>query len=75
MAKTIESSIAIKAAERSDSDGAEEMPLHGAVPMRSKYFGTATMWTELFGVRLHSLHHVPDFRFQPLKGACLLQHG
>ena len=56
--KTKETGIAISAAERSDSDCAEEIPLHGTPPMRSKYLGTTTMWTELFGVRLHSLHHV-----------------
>ena len=56
--KTKETGIAISAAERSDSDSAEETLLHGAAPMRSIYLGTTTMWTELFQVRLHLLHHV-----------------
>ena len=56
--KTKETGIAIYAAERSDSDCPEETLLHGTAPMRSIYLGTTTMWTELFGVRLHSLHHV-----------------
>ena len=59
--KTKETGIAISAAEWSDSDSAEETLLHGTAPMRSIYLGTTTMWTELFGVSLHSLHHVPIF--------------
>ncbi len=60
--KTKETGIAISAAERSDSDCAEEILLHSTAPMRSRYLRTTTMWTDSFGVRLHSLHRVPDFR-------------
>ena len=49
----IESRIATNAAERTDSDCAEEIPLHGAAPMRPKYLGTTAMWTVPFGVKLH----------------------
>ena len=34
--ETIESGIAINAAERTDSDCAQQMPLHGAAPMRTR---------------------------------------
>ena len=71
--KTKETGIAIGAAEWSDSDSAEKTLLHGTAPMRSIDLGTTTMWTELFQVRLHLLHHVPDFRFQPLKSGRVLQ--
>jgi hypothetical protein len=50
----IESGIAINAAERTDSDWTEEIPLHGVTPMRPKYLGTTAMWTVPFGVNLHS---------------------
>jgi hypothetical protein len=50
----IESGIAINAAERTDSDCAEEISLHGAAAMRSKYLGTTAMWTGPFGVRAHT---------------------
>jgi hypothetical protein len=50
---TIESAIAINAAERTHSDRAEEIPLHGAAPMRPKYLGTTAMWTVPLGVRFH----------------------
>ena len=73
--KTQETGIAISAAERSDSDCPEKTLLHGTAPMRSIYLGTTTMWTELFEFSLHSLHHVPDFRFQRLKSSRVLQHG
>ena len=43
--------------------------------MRPKYLRTATMWTESFGVRLHSLHHVHPvtirFRMCVKQGTCL----
>ena len=54
MFEPIESGIAINAAERTDSDCAEEILLHGAAPMRPKYLGTPAMWTRPFGVRAHN---------------------
>ena len=67
--KTKETGIAIDAAERPDSNCAQKMLLHGTAPMRSIDLRTTATWTESFEVRLHSLHHVPDFRFRQLKAA------
>jgi hypothetical protein len=51
----IESGIAINAAERTDSDCAQEIPLHiGPSAMRPKHLGTTAVWTVPFGVNLHS---------------------
>ena len=50
----IESGVAINAAERTDSDWTEEIPLHGATPMRPEYLGTTAMWTGPVGVGLHA---------------------
>src|SRR5579862_2935047 len=50
----IESGIAINAAERTDSDCAQEIPLRGPATMRSKYLGTPAIGTGPFGVRAHN---------------------
>ena len=49
-----ETGIAINAAERTNSDCAQEIPLHGSPAMRPKYLGTTAMWTVPFGVNHHS---------------------
>jgi len=49
----IESSIAINAAERTDSDCAEKILLDSAAPMRPKYLGTIAIRTGPFGIELH----------------------
>ena len=54
VAAPIESGIAINAAERADSDCAQEIPLHGPPAVRSKYLGTPAIWTRPFGVRAHN---------------------
>jgi hypothetical protein len=54
VAAPIESGVAINAAERTGSDCAQEIPLHGSPAMRPKYLGTTAMWTVPFGVNLHS---------------------
>ena len=54
MVAPIESGIAITAAERTDSDCAQEIPSHGSPAMRPKYLGTTAMWTVPIGVNLHS---------------------
>ena len=53
VAQPIESGIAINAAERADSDCAEEILLHGVTPMRPKYLRTTAMWTGPVGRGLH----------------------
>jgi hypothetical protein len=53
VAAPIESGIAINAAERADSDCAQEIPLHGPPAVRSKYLGTTALSTGLLGVKLH----------------------
>ena len=53
ISEPIESGTAINAAERTDSDCAEEILLHGAAPMRPKYLGTTAIGTDAFGVRFH----------------------
>ena len=53
VAAPIESGIAINAAERTDSDSAQEIPFHGPAAMRPKHFGTPAIRTGPFGVRVH----------------------
>jgi hypothetical protein len=67
--------IAVDAAKRTDSDCAEKILLHDIAPMRPKYLRAATMWTDSFGVSLHSLQRIPDSRLQRLKSSPDLQHG
>jgi hypothetical protein len=56
----IESGIAIDAAERTDSDCAQEIPLLGPAAMRPKYLGTPAARTGVFGVRAHiSRYYTP----------------
>jgi hypothetical protein len=53
VAAPIESGVAINAAERTDSDCAQEIPLHRPAAMRPKHFGTPAIRTGPFGVRAH----------------------
>ena len=49
----VESGIAINAAERTNSDCAQEMPFHWPAAMRPKYLRTTAMWTGPVGGGLH----------------------
>jgi hypothetical protein len=53
ISEPVESSIAINAAERTESNCAQEMPFHWPAAMRPKYLGTPATWTRPFGVRAH----------------------
>jgi hypothetical protein len=50
---SIESGIAINAAERTDLNCAEKIPLQCVAPMRPKYLRTTAMWTGPVGGGLH----------------------
>ena len=49
----IKSGIALDAAVRTDLDCAEEILLQEPAAMRSKYLGTAAIWTRPLGLRTH----------------------
>jgi hypothetical protein len=51
--ESIKSGIALNAAVRTDLDRAEEILLQEPAAMRSKYLGTAAIWTRPLGLGTH----------------------